>query len=715
MKFRFPILFKVVLLGIGVSILTAGAAILVSYYNNKNTSKANLINSIDNSIDEVEYFFTEANGQYNYLDDLKKVREYIEPIYRGDTERKTQSDFSTFQEFVDWYANMYPLLYPVPQQHGFVPAEEADFRAAYSRLTSILVNAQISSGCRSAFLAFYDEVDNNLVIISDSRTMKPNYGDNYYQVPGSFYTVKPTDYQTDENYNRHYAFVFSGYHTRFDCIYDTALAGGLKVVSNIFIEYNLQSVYEESRRTLNQELLILGLSSLFLVVIYALSSYFLFVKNINKLSRASEKITKNLVDKNMNEIVDVEVKSNDEMKTLANSFVAMERAIINYVDIINQEAEEKERTNAELSVASKIQLDSLPSNKLEDKNTSLRAFIKTAKEVGGDFYDYFYLDDHRLVVLISDVSGKGIPASLFMMKGKELIKSALQSYTNLCDAINGVNNMLARNNNELLFITSFIGVIDFEKNEIRYINAGHEKPYIVSNNKVIKLVGESNIVLGVEQGHEYKEESHEFNKGDYLFMFTDGLNESINSNEEEFGYPRVEEALSNTSGISLDEVTNKVITSLDAFIGKHEQFDDVTMLIVKNKTNELKLHYDKKEYEIIEDITNKFNDAFSFLNSDTKSAAGIIIDEVVNNFISYEKKEDLEVDVTCSYENDVLKMEISSNGDDYNPFDNHKEKFLKEYHSEIELGGFGLSLIKKLSKTHKYEYRDGHPTIIVTL
>ena len=272
---------------------------------------------------------------------------------------------------------------------------------------------------------------------------------------------------------------------------------------------------------------------------------------------------------------------------------------------------------------------------------TIRSFIKSAKEVGGDFYDYFYLDDHRLAIIISDVSGKGIPASLFMMKAKELIKSSVQSYTNLNDAINAVNNMLAKNNNELLFITSFIGIIDFAKNEIKYINAGHEKPYIVSKDKVIKLDGTSNIVLGVEEGYIFKEESHKFNKGDYLMMFTDGLNESINHNNEEFGYERIINTIKDTSMLPLDEVINRLNNNLEAFIEGKEQFDDVTILLIKNKENELKLHYNKKDYSVITDVVDKFNIEFSFLNEKTKSSAGIILDEILNNFISYDKKVDL--------------------------------------------------------------------------
>ena len=441
----------------------------------------------------------------------------------------------------------------------------------------------------------------------------------------------------------------------------------------------------------------------------------MFVRNINKLNKAALDVSSQLKANKPLKTIDPNIKSHDEIKTLVDSFIYMQDQIVNYVDIIKKDAKDKEKINAELEIASKIQLEALPKAKFDDGETSIRTFIKPAKEVGGDFYDYFYLDDHRLAVLISDVSGKGIPASLFMMKGKELIKSAVQSYKDLVDAINSVNNMLTKNNNELLFITSFIGVIDFEKNEITYINAGHEKPYIVSNNKVIKLEGESNVVLGVEEDYKFKKESHKFNKGDYLLMFTDGLNESINKDEEEFGYQRIEETIKDTSNLDLEEVINKLNDNLNAFTGNKEQFDDITMVLIKNKEAKLDLHYEKKDYEIINDIIDKFNNSFSYLDENKRASIGIIIDELVNNLVSYEKREDLIIDIHFEYIKDELKLIITSNGDDYNPFKNHKEKFLDKFHSEIAPGGFGLIIVKDLTKSHKYSYKDGHSIIELVL
>ena len=713
MKRRIPILLKVILLGIVVSILTSGTALVVSHFNQKKQVEKNYLENINNTLDAVDEVFTNQDSSYTdtYVDAFDYSKNYIKKIYDDDPEKRQQGENESFEEYAKYYAELYPWLYPHDPHFGFLTKPEADLKAAYYTITNLLNNFQMSSDTISVF-AYYIDENNRMVFLADSRMDDSERKENdYFHIPGTYYQLNEGDISTSE---KHPILVLDGYQTRYTAVYTTDETNP-ELIAYVSIQYSLEKVHQETLNILKNELLIIGLSSLVLIAIYTLFSYLLFVRNINKLSKASSDIRERLVNKKMKDVVDIEVKSHDEMRDLADSFNEMERAIINYVDIIHKEAKEKERTNAELNVASKIQLDSLPNRTFDDSQTSIRAYIKPAKEVGGDFYDYFYLDDHRLALIVADVSGKGIPASLFMMKGKELIKSAVQSYKSLVDAISSVNKILAKNNNELLFITSFIGVIDFKKNKINYVNAGHEKPYLVSNNKVIKLDGVSNVVLGVEENHVFVEESHEFKEGDYLLMFTDGLNESINKNNEEFGYARIEEALIDSSALPLDEVINRINTSFDAFTCSKDQFDDVTMLLVKSCSNELKLNYKNNDYHIITDAVDQFNEKFSFLSEKTKASVGVILDEILNNYISYEKKDGLEINVEFSLIKEGFQVVLSNNGSDYNPFKNHQEKFLDKFDHEVEPGGFGLTIVKDLAKSYSYEYKNGHPTITVVV
>ena len=713
MKRRIPIILKVILLGIVVSILTSGTALVVSHFNQKKQVERNYLENINNTLDAVDEVFTNEDSSYTdtYVDAFEYSKNYIKKIYDDDPEKRQQGENESFQEYAQYYAELYPWLYPHDPHFGLLTKEESALKAAYYTITNLLNNFQMSSDTISVF-AYYIDENNRMVFLADTRMddseRQPN---DYFHIPGTYYQLSESDLPSSE---KHPLLTLGGYQTRYTAIYSRDEVNP-HLIAYVSIQYSLEKVHQETLNILKNELLIIGLSSLVLIAIYTLFSYLLFVRNINKLSKASTDIRQRLVDKKLKDVVDIKVKSHDEMSDLADSFNEMERAIINYVDIIHKEAKEKERTNAELNVASKIQLDSLPNRTFDDSQTSIRAYIKPAKEVGGDFYDYFYLDDHRLALIVADVSGKGIPASLFMMKGKELIKSAVQSSKSLVDAISSVNKILAKNNNELLFITSFIGIVDFKKNKINYVNAGHEKPYLVSNNKVIKLDGVSNVVLGVDENHVYIEESHEFKEGDYLLMFTDGLNESINKNNEEFGYARIEEALKDSSSLPLDEVINRINTSFDSFTNSKDQFDDVTMLLVKSCSTELKLHYENSDYHIITDAVDQFNEKFSFLSEKTKASVGVILDEILNNYISYEKKDGLEINVEFFLVKDGLQLVLSNNGSDFNPFKNHQEKFLDQFDHEIEPGGFGLTIVKDLSKSYSYEFKNGHPTITIVV
>lgn len=690
-----------------MSVLTAGTSIVLSYFNQKERSEKTYIKNIDNTLDEMQYIVEENNGG-EYLDDLNTIIKYIDDIYTSDTEKKRLSDFETFHEYYDYQSALYPWIYDNGGGFG-LSQEKAAFRNSYHRIQNLTTSAQYSSGTVSAFLA-YKSADGNFVIICDSRSIDNDCENEFFHMAGTYYKFDDAISES-ENPNVHHDLHMDGYTAHFAIIKQQEEDGEFHPLAYIFIQYDLTTVRKESQRILTNELIILGLSSLTLVALYAVFSYLLFVRNINRLSDASAKIKEKLINKDLNKAVEVKVKANDEMKVLADSFNEMEKEIINYVDIIQKEANEREKINAELSVASKIQLDALPDDKFDDNKVSIRAFINPAKEVSGDFYDYFYIDDHRLAILISDVSGKGIPASLFMMKGKEMIKSALASSNSLEEAINRANYALSKNNKELLFITSFVGVIDFKLKEISYINAGQERPYIISNGKVIKLDGEANIVLGVEETYQFKKETHPFNEGDYIFMFTDGLNEAINESEEEFSHERIEACLELSKESSLEEVIENMNKSLEEFINGADQFDDVTILITKFNSNKLSLHYDKKDYEIITDIVDKFNNTFANLSEKIKGSTGIVIDELVNNLVSYEKREDLVIDVTFEAKEEGLHIVIASNGADYNPFDNHKEKYLKEFDTNIKEGGFGLSLIKDLAKSYSYEYKNKHSII----
>lgn len=714
-RFYFPILLKVLLLGIITALITSTTAIIVNYNYSINKATDDLNESANEALIYANNQLDATSDTYVNVNSFIYVRDYVMNIYNNAPEvhNARQKDYSTFIEYETVFKNNLPYFYA---DGIFMTRDYPTFKQNYNAINQILLNASFYSD-QVSFFAVKDPNDpNRFVFICDSRIGTSKTKGVYYHCPASSYQLKETDVTYDIGQDFIKGFTLDKYNTRYiEIKAQNDETQQFEVIGYMFVEYETARVYEQQRPILINELLIMLFTSLAIILLYALLSYLVFVKNINRLNKAAISATDRLGNDEKFEVVDPNIKSRDEIMMLSSSFVAMENQIVNYVDIIRDSMREKERMNAELEIASKIQLEALPKSSFDDKQISVRSFIKPAKEVGGDFYDYFYLNDNELVVIMSDVSGKGIPASLFMMKSKELIKSKLLGGSSLEEVVKEVNEVLTTNNDECLFVTSFIGVINFNKEEIKYVNAGHEKPYIITKDEIIKLDGESNYVLGAVPDVSFIEEKHSFHKGDAIFMFTDGLNESIDDKREEFSYSRIEETLKASSGSSLDGYISNMNNALSQFTSGQEPFDDVTMMIARFNDASLKLVYKEKNPQIIVDMVDKFNEKFSYLDNETKPKVGVILDELINNYISYEEREDLVIEVAFTYSKDVLTISIVVNGHDYDPFKDNTKKYLEEYSEDIVAGGFGISIVKDLAKTTSYEYKNGHSYVVITL
>ena len=708
MKAKFPIILKIGLLGFLVTGIVSGISLTVAYFNHKKMAETSLIESIDKTLLSVNYDYSDNNPDYKQLiDGFIDVKDYIGRVYNDlegyEIHDKTVDDFASFEEYETYFKNANVWVYPpsVP----ISSLEFLQFRSNYRVLSSLVDEAKLTSGATAAYVCYkeVDGDDSRFIYLYDSRMFETEYKGGFYNLPSSHYSIKSSDHIIGGPEDKYYTYEINGTLTRFVPINSESITIGY-----FFIEYDLNSVKASSKAFLLEQLLFLSIVMVATVVVYMGIAYLFITRNLNKLTKITNNISSKLKNKQTITPTKLEFRSHDEVASLSESFNVMEEEIINYVDIIKQDAKENERRAAELEVASNIQLSALPNKKYEDSDLDLLAYIKPAKIVGGDFYDYFYNKD-EFISIIADVSGKGVPAALFMMKAKALIKSKILSGLSLVDALKEANNELCSNNIDSLFVTAFVSVINFKKNELRYVNAGHEKPYIISKNKVTKLDGTSNFVLGGVEDIEYSEEKTIFNKGDTLFLFTDGLNESINKNEEEFGYDRVVNILKESKGKTNEEIVNNMNSKLKEFVGRSEQFDDITLLAINYKDSDsLHLSYSKKDYSIIEEAVDAFNNHYSSIKADTKAHVGVVLDELLNNFISYEKRKDLTIDIDFFHKEKELKVVITTNGDDYNPFINHKEK---KAHIDDSIGGYGVSLVKNFTKKQEYKYSNNQSII----
>ena len=202
-----------------------------------------------------------------------------------------------------------------------------------------------------------------------------------------------------------------------------------------------------------------------------------------------------------------------------------------------------------------------------------------AKEVGGDFYDFFMVDQDHLAFVIADVSGKGVPAALFMVIAKTLLKNHAQKGEQPSEVFEQTNNQLCENNKEGMFVTAWMGILQISTGKLTYVNAGHNLPVIKGADGVFKYMQcHPGFVLAGMEDMPYQQGELQLEKGDSIYLYTDGVTESINVKEELFGEERLEEVLNRHSGDAPEDILKAVKESMDAFVGEAEQFDDITML-----------------------------------------------------------------------------------------------------------------------------------------
>ncbi len=290
------------------------------------------------------------------------------------------------------------------------------------------------------------------------------------------------------------------------------------------------------------------------------------------------------------------IKNVDEIGMLAGSIDQMEEKIQDYVDHITEITAERERMGAELSLATRIQEDMLPNEfpaYPDRKEFDIYASMTPAKEVGGDFYDFFLIDDTHLGVVIADVSGKGIPAALFMMVSKIMIKNQAMTGAGPAKILETVNDQICANNREEMFVTVWLGILDTETGILTASNAGHEYPMVMADGTGFEILKDRHgFVIGGMPGLKYTEYEIRMEKDSKVFVYTDGLAEAQNAENEFYSAERAVEGLNICRHGNPEFIVKWMARSVDRFVAEAPQFDDLTMLCLEYKGKE-----EKKEKE----------------------------------------------------------------------------------------------------------------------
>lgn len=279
----------------------------------------------------------------------------------------------------------------------------------------------------------------------------------------------------------------------------------------------------------------------------------------------------------------LEVKTGDELELLALRFNDMTLSLKKYMRDLADITAEQAKSATELELAARIQQGLLPAEAITGQQVDVTGYMEPAIEVGGDFYDYYFLDEQHLAITIADVSDKGVPSAIFMVVAKTILHNVLPLYyrDSLAEALSAANEQLAEVNDEDLFVTVWAGVLDLASGKLEYVSCGHSSPVFVHDGKITTLAKSKNPVLGIMPGIEFRQQSTMLPSDSLLFMYTDGVTEAMNEQNQMFTGERMEKVLEMAADDNAAEVIAKMKTAVKGFTGQAKQFDDITMVALK--------------------------------------------------------------------------------------------------------------------------------------
>lgn len=356
------------------------------------------------------------------------------------------------------------------------------------------------------------------------------------------------------------------------------------VLGTLCVDYQVNDVKQDGYRFLWTLVIIMIVIASILITGMSLVINRLVVSPIKHMAKAATSFIEEKKEDHAgpSEISRLEVHTKDELEHLCDSIKQMEVDINHYINDLTTITAEKERIGAELDVATKIQSNMLPCIFPPfpgRKEFDIFASMTPAKEVGGDFYDFFLVDEDHIALVMADVSGKGVPAALFMVIAKTLLKNSALAGNSPKTILERVNNQLCENNEAGMFVTVWIGILAISTGKMICANAGHEFPAIRRGDGQYELYKDPHgFVLGGMEGAKYREYEMDFKQGDQLFVYTDGVPEATDQHNELFNNNRMLDTLNQIPGLTPEQLLVQVKKQVDIFVGEAPQFDDLTML-----------------------------------------------------------------------------------------------------------------------------------------
>ena len=460
-------------------------------------------------------------------------------------------------------------------------------QGGYQTLYKVLNDLALLNDVDDVYFAVYDRDTSALIYVVD-----PDRRDGYIKGPGDWESVDEKELNIFLNWDGtdipHYSYI--GGQDPWICTVGVPVGDGSgETRSYILADFTLNEMTHDMLAFLIRYMIATIAVTAFMGFIITRLMERATVKPINAIAKAAESYVEDRRSGNtrMEHFSTLHIRTGDEVEHLNLVMAQMEKDLSVYMEDLTRVTQEKARVRTELDMASKIQKGALPDSfpAFPDRQEfELYASMEPAKEIGGDFYDFFLIDEDHLCLVIADVSGKGVPAALFMMASKIILaNNAIMGKSPseiLCDS----NNAICANNKLEMFVTVWVGILEISTGILSAANAGHEYPAIKKENGGFEIFKDRHgFVLGGEEGMKYRDYEIRLSPGDKLFVYTDGVPEANDPDGNMFGVERMIDALNEDPDASPEQVLGTVRGEISKFVKEAEQFDDMTMLCLDYK------------------------------------------------------------------------------------------------------------------------------------
>ena len=408
--------------------------------------------------------------------------------------------------------------------------------------------------------------------------------------------------------------------------------------------------------------------------------------------------------------VTVDVRANEEFASLSDDINSTVATLKRYI------AEAAARIDKELEYAKQIQLSALPTNFPEVEDYNIFAQMIAAKEVGGDFYDFYKLNDNTIAFLVADVSGKGIPAAMFMMTAKTIIKDLAESGMAVNEIFTKANQKLCENNESGMFVTAWMGILDIPSGKLKFANAGHNPPLLKRADGAFEyLKTRAGFVLAGMEGVRYRVNEITLNAGDRIFLYTDGVTEATNENNVLYGEDRLISFMNKNLEFDPTKLLSKLKKDIDKFVGKAPQFDDITMLMFDYKLKKEETYVESRTFPA---KTESLTDVLAFTEQilekyqcsmKVQTAICVAIEEVFVNVAHYAYKNvqgDVKFEIAFDKETRTATFRMADKGVPFDPL-KKPDPDITLSAEEREIGGLGIFITKKTMDLVTYAYENG--------